>query len=170
MSSPSIQSLCFLTGSRIYISLHPSTANMQVPLLQTHAFFHCSPCMKHPSFFIHQYHYSFYAPGHRSVPKESKGSYGKYIHMYIWYSWWINIDCKYHTATLALPETSNQYTRTSFSSAFFLSPLHLLVCSMLHISSYFLYHLVCLYIYIQLFLLENYLLTSIYSVAIMRSK
>lgn len=128
---------------------------MQIPLLQTHAFFHTVLLVWNTLPFLSiTVHYSLYAPGHRTVLKESKGSYGRYIHVYLWYSWQTTIGCKYHTATLELPETSNRSTHTSFSTAFFFSPLHLLVFSMLHISSFF-FHLLCLHIYMQLFLLEK---------------
>lgn len=95
-ASPSIQYICFLTQSRFYISSHSLAANMQVSLLQFHAFFTLFSLYE-TLFLSNSIHYSFYAPGHRSVPKESKGSYGKYIHMHIWYSWQISIKCKCHS-------------------------------------------------------------------------
>lgn len=163
---------CLLQAFHPFVFLlGPESTSPYTPVPPTYRFPSFRPMLSFTlfSFFV-SIRYSFYASGHRSVAKESKRSHGKYIHMYIWYSWWISIGYKYHTATPALPETSNRYTRTSFSSAFLFTPLHLLVCSMLHISSYFLYHFVCLYIHIQLFLLENYLLASVYSVAIRRNK
>lgn len=142
MPPPSTRSLCFLTGSRFYNFSHSCTANMQVPLLPSRACFHTVPLVWNNLLFLSiSIHYSFYVPHHRSVlPKESKGSYGKYTYMYLWYLWQINMHCKYHTAGLELPETPNQFTHTSFSSAFFFTtttPLQLLVCSILCISSYF---------------------------------
>lgn len=140
MPPPSTRSLCFLTGSRFHNSSHSCTCQEHagsppsVPCLLSH----CSPCTKQSPFFYPSVsNYSFYAPHHRSVPKESKGSYGKYTYMYLWYPWQINMLCKYHTAGLELPETPNQFTHTSFSSAFFFPPLQLLLCSILCISSYF---------------------------------
>lgn len=130
--------------------LGPDSPTFHTPVLPTCRFpsfrpvlaFTLFPLYETISFFLSiSIHYSFYAPHHRSVlPKESKGSYGKYTYMYLWYLWQINMHCKYHTAGLELPETPNQFTHTSFSSAFFFTtttPLQLLVCSILCISSYF---------------------------------
>lgn len=74
------------------------------------------------------------------------------------------------TETPGHPETSNNCTRTFFQ-CFPILLIHFLVCSMLHISSYFFPSNCYLYICITLFLLENYhILTYIHSVAFMKSK
>lgn len=142
---------------------------MQVPLLHPHTIFHTVLVRNSLSLLSVSIHYSSYKPGHRNVKKESKKSYGKHFPLYVWYLQWINIGSKLYRNTQTSWNFKQLYSHLFFQR-FPILLIHLLVCSMLHISSYFfLSTAIC--IYATLFLLENYhLLTYMYSVAFMKNK